>query len=252
MPAKSSRRSGTSTRPRATRCSTVSALERLAAGSARRPARAAVPMIAPSSVVLPAPLGPMTVTMLPLVDRAARRRARPRPCRRRPTDPRPRGAARSWRRGGVRPRRRRGTPRAPSGWPGSPRAGPRPASRRSPSRPAGRSAPITKSMSCSTSRIVMPSARSARSSSRSSCFSRKRRPAAGSSSSSSVGAASERARDLDDALLAQRRGCRRRRSMCARQPDALDGARRLGARRAPPRRDRASAPRAARRCVPRR
>ena len=48
---------------------------------------------------------------------------------------------------------------------------------------------ITKSMSCSTIRIVTPSPRSLRSSSPSACFSLRRRPAAGSSSTSSTGSA---------------------------------------------------------------
>jgi hypothetical protein len=62
--AKSSRRSGTSTSPSATRASVWSAPS-AAPSNSITPRLGSRPMIALSSVVLPAPLGPMTVTMRP-------------------------------------------------------------------------------------------------------------------------------------------------------------------------------------------
>ena len=98
----------------------------------------------------------------------------------------------------------RGRRRAPRARPAPPPACPRSAWCRTPSRRCGRPAPITRSMSCSTSRMHRPSPRSWRSTSASACFSLRRRPAAGSSSSSRVGSAAQRARDLHQPLLAER------------------------------------------------
>ena len=111
---------------------------------------------------------------------------------------------------------RRDRPRSPPG-----RRALRPAGRR---RSSGRNGTVTRSarpmtsrMSCSTSRIVMPRAECGAISRSSSSVSVSFRPAAGSSISSSVGCGGERARDLEQALVAERqigRPGRRR-----RQPD---------------------------------